>query len=40
VVYAEPENIEKQITVFKEIFKKLGHESHFNMMMGIQHDNP
>ena len=35
VVYAEPENIEKQLNVFKEIFKKLKHESHYNMMMGI-----
>jgi wobble nucleotide-excising tRNase len=36
VVYAEPENIEKQLNVFKEIFKKLKHESHYNMMMGIE----
>ena len=36
VVYAEPENIEKQLGVFKEIFKKLKHESHYNMMMGIE----
>ena len=36
VVYAEPENIEKQLNVFKEIFRKLKHESHYNMMMGIE----
>ena len=36
VVYAEPENIEKQLNVFKEVFKKLKHESHYNMMMGIE----
>jgi len=36
VVYSEPENIEKQLDVFKEIFKKLKHESHYNMMMGIE----
>ena len=36
VVYAEPENIEKQLTVFKEIFKELGHESHYNMMMKVE----
>lgn len=36
MVYAEPENIEKQLNVFKEIFKKLKHESHYNMMMGIE----
>lgn len=35
VVYAEPENIEKQLNVFKDIFRKMGHESHYNMMMGI-----
>ena len=38
VVYAEPENIEKQLNVFKEIFKKLKHESHYNMMMGIENE--
>lgn len=36
VVYTEPETIEKQLNVFKEIFKKLKHESHYNMMMGIE----
>ncbi|MCI5130428.1 MAG: hypothetical protein D3904_02640 [Candidatus Electrothrix sp. EH2] len=34
VVYAESENIEKQLFVFKEIFHKMGHDSHYNMMMG------
>lgn len=36
VVYAEPENIVKQLNVFKGIFIKLNHESHYNMMMGIE----
>ena len=38
VVYTEPENIEKQINVFKAVFKKLKHESHYNMMMGIENE--
>ena len=38
VIYAEPENIEKQLNVFKEIFIKLKHESHYNMMMGIENE--
>jgi wobble nucleotide-excising tRNase len=35
VIYAEPENIEKQLAVFKGVFKKLKHESHYNMMIGM-----
>ena len=35
VIYTEQENIEKQLKVFKEIFKKMGHDSHYDMMMGI-----
>lgn len=38
VIYAEPENIEKQLSVFKGVFKKLKHESHYNMMMGIENE--
>jgi hypothetical protein len=38
VIYAEPENIEKQLAVFKGVFKKLKHESHYNMMMGIENE--
>jgi wobble nucleotide-excising tRNase len=34
VVYSEAENIEKQLEVFKEIFYKMGHNAHYNMMMG------
>jgi len=36
VVYTGHETIENQLSVFKEIFKRLGHESHYNMMMGVQ----
>jgi wobble nucleotide-excising tRNase len=35
LIYAEPESIEKQLKVFKEIFVKMGHESHYNMMMKV-----
>lgn len=28
------ESIEKYIQVFEQVFKKMGHESHYNMMMG------
>ena len=33
VVYVEPESIEKYMMVFKSVFKKMGHESHYNMMI-------
>lgn len=36
MVYTESENIEKQLNVFKEIFCKMGHEGHYNMMMDIE----
>lgn len=32
VVYVEPESVEKYIKVFKLIFEKMGHKSHFDMM--------
>lgn len=32
VVFVEPESIEKYLKVFKDIFTKLEHESHYNMM--------
>jgi len=32
----EPESIEKYINTFKMIFEKMGHKSHYNMMMKIQ----
>lgn len=32
-VHIEPETIEKYLGVFKEIFIKMDHESHYNMMM-------
>lgn len=32
VVYVEPESIEKYMLVFKSVFVKMGHESHYNMM--------
>ena len=35
VVYVEPESIEKYLTVFKSTFEKMGHLSHYNMMMRI-----
>lgn len=35
VVDAEPENIVKYLNVFKLIFARLGHESHYNMMIGF-----
>lgn len=35
VVYVEPESIEKYLNVFKHIFEKMGHESHYKMMMKI-----
>jgi len=38
VVYTEPENIEKQLAVFKGVFTKLKHECHYNMMMGIENE--
>jgi wobble nucleotide-excising tRNase len=33
VVYVEPESIERYMTVFKSIFEKMDHLSHYNMMM-------
>ena len=33
VVYVEPESIEKYMMVFKSVFHKIGHESHYNMMV-------
>lgn len=36
VVYVEPESIEKYLKVFKNIFIRLGHESHYNMMKKIK----
>jgi wobble nucleotide-excising tRNase len=33
VVDAEPENVEKYLKVFELIFEKMGHKSHFEMMM-------
>lgn len=35
VVYVEPESIEKYLKVFQDIFEKMGHESHYNMMSKI-----
>lgn len=35
VVFVEPESIEKYLNVFKLIFVKMGHESHYKMMMKI-----
>jgi wobble nucleotide-excising tRNase len=32
VVYVEPESIEKYLIVFKSVFEKMGHESHYKMM--------
>lgn len=36
VVFVEPESIEKYLKVFKDIFNKMGHESHYNMMRRIK----
>ena len=36
VVFVEPESIEKYIKVFKDIFNKMGHESHYNMMRRLK----
>ncbi|MFB9052519.1 AAA family ATPase [Formosa undariae] len=36
VVYVEPESVEKYIKVFKLIFEKMGHKSHFDMMSRSQ----
>lgn len=33
VVDAEPENVSKYLKVFRLIFERLGHESHYNMMI-------
>ncbi len=35
VVDAEPENVEKYLKVFELIFDKMGHKSHYKMMMNI-----
>ncbi|MCH8568387.1 MAG: hypothetical protein LAT67_08995 [Balneolales bacterium] len=33
VVDAKPENVSKYLKVFKLIFERLGHESHYKMMI-------
>lgn len=33
IVYTEPENVERYLNVFKSIFDKMGHISHYKMMM-------
>ena len=38
VVYVEPESIEKYMTVFKSIFEKMEHLSHYNMMMRFNNE--
>jgi len=35
VVDAEPENVKKYLKVFELIFKKMGHKSHYEMMMNL-----
>lgn len=36
VVFVEPESIEKYLKVFKDIFNKMGHVSHYNMMRRLK----
>lgn len=38
VVDAEPENVSKYLKVFKLIFERLGHESHYNMMINNENE--
>lgn len=38
VVDAEPENVSKYLKVFKLIFERLGHESHYNMMFNNENE--